>query len=380
MAQRKEITLLYEYNDNWIGGSYYIINIIKVLNVLDDVEKPLINVQYGFGTSIEDLKKINYPYIEYFPFDNNRGSIFERVINKMGIILFGKILLKKKLNGKSIKNFYPMQLSIDNHNISNFFCWIPDFQERHLPHLFSIKEIESRKAIQETIVKKEYPVIFSSHNALNDFNEFYPHNKNRKEVLQFVSIIEDDYLQLDINQLKEKFGIKGKYFISPNQFWQHKNQTTLLKAAKILKEENQDFLIVFTGKEYDYRNPNYSINLKQFVIDNNLQNNIRFLGFIDRNEQLQLMKNSIAVVQPSLFEGWSTVVEDVKAMNHVIVLSDLPLHREQISDNTIFFSPTDENDLAVKLNYAATNNLKNGLFDNKKMQKKMAKKIISLLD
>ncbi len=40
----------------------------------------------------------------------------------------------------------------------------------------------------------------------------------------------------------------------------------------------------------------------------------RFLGFIDRGEQLQLMKNSIAIVQPSLFEGWSTVVEDTKAM------------------------------------------------------------------
>lgn len=380
MAQRKKITLLYHYDDNWIGGSYYIINIIKVLNFLEDSEKPFISIQYPLGTSIEDIKKVNYPYIEYFSFDNGRGTIIERVINKLGVVLLGKIFIKKKLKGKGIKNFYPMNHSIDKTNVDSFFYWIPDFQERYLPYLFSDNEIKARKEDQETIVKNEYPVIFSSYNALNDFDKFYPNNKNRKEVLQFVSIIEDDYLKLDINHLKEKFGIKGKYFISPNQFWQHKNQTTLIKAAMILKEANEDFLIVFTGKEYDYRNPKYAADLKQFVINNNLQNNVLFLGFIDRNEQLQLMKNSIAVVQPSLFEGWSTVVEDVKAMNHVIVLSDLPLHKEQISDNTIFFNPRDENDLAAKLNYAATNDLNNGSFDNKKMQIVMAKKIISLFD
>lgn len=375
MAERKQITLLYEYNDNWIGGSYYIINIIKALNCLEDFEKPTIHIQYAFGTSIEDIKRINYPYIEYFTFS---FDIVERIINKLSRIFFDENLIKIKLKGKKTENLYPMSHSINKSNINDFYYWIPDFQDRYLPHLFSNKEINNRKEVQKIIVKKEYPVIFSSYNALKDFNKFYPNNKNRKEVLHFVSVIEDDYLKLDINQLKEKFGITRDYFISPNQFWQHKNQVTLIKAAKVLKKNSNDFLIVFTGKEYDHRNPNYTDDLKQFVIDNDLEKNVLFLGFIDRKEQLQLMKNSIAVVQPSLFEGWSTVVEDVKAMNHVIVLSDLPLHREQISENTIFFQPTDENDLASKLNYAATNNLKNGFFDNRKFQISVAKKVISL--
>lgn len=375
MDERKQITLLYQYNDNWIGGSYYIINIIKALNCLDDFEKPNIHIQYAFGTSIDEIKKINYPYIEYFSYS---FDIFERIINKLSRVFFGKNLIKIKLKGESIKNLYPMSHSINKKNINNFFYWIPDFQDRYLPHLFSNKEINERKEVQEIIVKKEYPVIFSSYSALGDFDKFYPNNKNRKEVLHFVSVIEEDYLKLDINQLKKKFGISRDYFISPNQFWQHKNHVTLIKAVKILKENCIDVLVVFTGKEYDHRNPNYTDELKQLVVDNHLQKNVLFLGFIDRNEQLQLMKNSIAVVQPSLFEGWSTVVEDVKALNHVIVLSDLALHREQISENTIFFEPANENDLAIKLNFAATNDLRNGLFDNRKSQISVAKKVISL--
>ena len=49
------------------------------------------------------------------------------------------------------------------------------------------------------------------------------------------------------------------------------------------------------------------------------------------------MKNSIAVVQPSLFEGWSTIIEDCKALNHFVIASDLAVNQEQTKENCIFF-------------------------------------------
>ena len=71
-----------------------------------------------------------------------------------------------------------------------------------------------------------------------------------------------------------------------------------------------------------------------------------FLGFIDRAEQLQLMNYAKAVIQPSLFEGWSTVVEDAKSMNQFVIASDIDVHREQLKNNCRFFSPNDEIALA----------------------------------
>jgi hypothetical protein len=50
------------------------------------------------------------------------------------------------------------------------------------------------------------------------------------------------------------------------------------------------------------------------------------VGFIDRAEQTMLLKNAISIVQPSLFEGWSTVVEDAKALNQYMILSDIPVN------------------------------------------------------
>ena len=59
------------------------------------------------------------------------------------------------------------------------------------------------------------------------------------------------------------------------------------------------------------------------------------------------MKKAKAIIQPSFFEGWSTVVEDVKAVNNFILLSDIEVHREQMTTNCVFFNPNNEGELAL---------------------------------
>jgi glycosyltransferase involved in cell wall biosynthesis len=379
MVERNEITLLYQHDDNWIGGSYYIVNIIKALNLLKDDKKPLLKIYYDSKLAIKSVEELNYPYI-FFAHFTIQKNFFTRVVNRLSKELFGRLFIKQKLSDLPINNLYPVADWVDVSNVSHFYYWIPDFQERYLTQFFSNKEIWQRSAYQKLLVERSYPIVFSSYNALEDFNKFYPKNNNRKEVLQFVSIIKDDYKDIPIQLLKDKFNIDQQYFISPNQFWQHKNQVILIKAAKVLKERNVNFLIVFTGKEFDHRDANYTVNLKKMIALNGLYKNFRFLGFIDRAEQLQLMKNSIAIIQPSLFEGWSTVVEDTKALNHVILLSDIALHREQIQDNCIFFNPNDEVDVANKIQYATKHSFATKVFDSEKDKLQFAEKVVSIFN
>ncbi len=58
------------------------------------------------------------------------------------------------------------------------------------------------------------------------------------------------------------------------------------------------------------------------------------------------MKNAEAVLQPSRFEGWSTVIEDAKAMGQLVIASNIDVHVEQLGDNGIFFFPDDPLELA----------------------------------
>ena len=59
------------------------------------------------------------------------------------------------------------------------------------------------------------------------------------------------------------------------------------------------------------------------------------------------MQGSLAIVQPSLFEGWSTVVEDAKALNKLLIVSNIEVHKEQLQNSAaIFFDPDLHIDLA----------------------------------
>jgi glycosyltransferase involved in cell wall biosynthesis len=68
-----------------------------------------------------------------------------------------------------------------------------------------------------------------------------------------------------------------------NQFWVHKNHNLILKID-LLKAYGIEVLVIFTGKETDYRNPNYFDQLKQKAEKLGIKENIKFLGFIDRED------------------------------------------------------------------------------------------------
>jgi glycosyltransferase involved in cell wall biosynthesis len=73
------------------------------------------------------------------------------------------------------------------------------------------------------------------------------------------------------------------------------------------------------------------------------------LGIIPHDHLFQLMRQSLAVLQPSIFEGWSTTVEEVKSLGKRIILSDLPVHREQNPPQARYFDPQNPEVLAAEL-------------------------------
>ena len=62
---------------------------------------------------------------------------------------------------------------------------------------------------------------------------------------------------------------------------------------------------------------------------------------LPRAHVFRLMRQSLAVLQPSLFEGWSTSVEEAKSVGKRMILLDIPVHREQDPPRALFFDPRD---------------------------------------
>jgi glycosyltransferase involved in cell wall biosynthesis len=146
----------------------------------------------------------------------------------------------------------------------------------------------------------------------------------------------------DHNKIMAKYNLPKKYLIFPSQFWIHKNHKRLFEAiALINKNSNIRINLVCTGNTKDSRFPSHIDNLKYIIDRENLQNNIKILGLIPRNEQIQLIRGSAAVITPSLFEGWSAVLNESQSLGKIAFVSDIPMHREQQDCNSIYFNPND---------------------------------------
>lgn len=381
MGKRLKIGLIFSYNEHWIAGSYYVMNLIQALKGVDDQKKPILTI-ISTDEDYQKLKELDYPYINLFqPKVTHTTSFVKRILNKVYRALSNKNLFALKnyynqLTVNEVSYIFPVssEMKYYDHFIEKEIervYWIPDFQEKYYPHYFSKEDIATRSLFQNKIAKNENLIVFSSNNALDDFNKFYPNNKCKKYVYQF-SVFHPDINLINPIDVLSKYNLSGDYYYCPNQFWQHKNHIIVLKALKQILNKNKEIVVVFSGKESDVRNEKHIESIKSYVQENQLTKNIKFLGFIPREDQIIILKNAISVIQPSLFEGWSTVVEDCKLQNQHIILSSLSVHHEQIKENVSFFNPMDEYQLGFLMI-----DLWNRNPDKKDLNYKSKRKVIS---
>jgi glycosyltransferase involved in cell wall biosynthesis len=339
---------------------------------------PQLTIIYADEGDLQKIKEINYPYIDFIKLASEL-SLFKKGINFLyrkttGVNFYN---LNKKMSPKYLDAIFPVPLYFNTQIAKKALYWIPDFQHAHLSKLFSTTELAERNFLYTKISLAKGNIILSSYDVQKDFNALYPNSKIKQVIIQF-AVTHPLYETIDYSALVKKYDLPDEYFFCPNQFWIHKNQKIILEAVALLKsKQNKNIHVVFSGKNYDPRNSNYLDELKKYIKENNIENNISFLGFIDRKEQLLIMKKSIAVIQPSLFEGWSTVVEDTKAMNQNIIVSDIPVHKEQLEEQGTYFDPLDSNSLAsILFNFKK----KSIAFDYKKNKLTFATSFIHLLN
>lgn len=228
-------------------------------------------------------------------------------------------------------------------------AWIPDFQHKHLPGLFSKVELNYRDKTQKKYCRESSCLVLSSYDALKDLRAFIPDCVGKTKILHFVA---GPIAGLDlpgIVSLEEKYRFGRPYFHLPNQLWVHKNHKVVIEALRILQEKGVKATVLLTGKTTDHRQPGLFSSLMSKVEEYNLSDSFFSLGVLPYNELISIMKNSIALINPSLFEGWSSSVEEAKSLGKRIVLSDIPIHREQDPPGGLYFNPEDPEMLAEQM-------------------------------
>lgn len=333
MSRKRKFIVDARGGSEWIGGLYYRRNVLRSLALNEDF------------TGAFDMRVLA-------PADVL--SLFREIDGVKAVGIDGPIGKLRGYGGLLVGNpclfpAHPGKL-LALARSANPIYWIPDFQEERYPEYFDAGEIESRRASNRKVAESDGLLILSSQACLDDFERFYPGHNCRTCILHFVSYIEPELKALTPafeGKVLQKYGLTGRaYFVVANQFWQHKNHRVVLDAMKELAQRGITTRFVFTGEPRDYRFPAYIDEIKAKMDPFIANGQLTVTGFIDRGEQLTLLKNARAVVQPSLFEGWGTVLEDSKVLDKDVLLSDIPVHREQMTERCKLFDPASAGDLA----------------------------------
>lgn len=339
----------YNFSKNsWLGGTIYLKNLFEGINSTKNIKiKPVIITD--FKCTKKDLSY--FKGIEVIRSNLFSRSNFNRITNKIIIIIFGKnffvqnFLLKNNIQVVSHFSILGKKSKVPS------IYWQPDFQEHNNSQYISFRRKMFRKFNTYLFANHSSKVLLSSNTVKKELKKINLQAYKKSKVLRptFSNLPSNSYKSLKF--LKIKFKIKSNYFFLPNHFWSHKNHVLVLKSLINLKKKNElkNIKIVCTGLFNDYRNPKHKSKIIKIIKDNNLENNFIILGIVSEQELMSLMKFSIAVINPSKSEGWSSTVEQAKSLGKFVLLSNLTVHKEQNPRRSYFFRVDDDFRLSKKI-------------------------------
>jgi glycosyltransferase involved in cell wall biosynthesis len=352
MQARLRLGIVLQGGSNWIGGTEYCKNLIKALyrlwphspvhfDVVPLAERPIDRQLYAdmparFHNDLQEACPSGWGW-------QVRDFIGKRVLQKD----LSPLLALARRAG--VDFLYPYGPLARDRSAMTSAAWIPDFQHRHYPAFFSIWERAARDRAYARFARHAAAVILSSNSAAHDFQERFPSRAYKAHVLPFRTVAPKDWFSRDGQNVRASFALPERFFIVCNQFWQHKNHRVVFEALAQLRDQSICPTLVCTGGLVDHRRPRFIRECVQHLKDLGISGQVKLLGLVPRRQQIQLIRCASAVIQPSLFEGWSTVVEDARALGKRLALSDIPVHREQNPPGAVFFPPDSPQELASVL-------------------------------
>lgn len=333
-----------EFDASWLGGISYYRNLLKAIHILPErkIEPVVFLGRKAANNPLAGLPS-SVPIVRSALLD--RHSLPWWIRTALRKILLRDLLLQRLLRKHGI-DVLSHSGSLGRGSNIPCLCWLPDLQHKRLPQFFETWEIRLRDSIIRSWCRDCQGIVLSSGDAKKDLQEFYPDCEARLGVLQFVSEVAAGTPEEGGVDLSKLYGIRGRYFFIANQFWAHKNHQVIIDALRYLRRSGQTVQVVATGNTGDYRQTGFYESLMSNAKAAGVQDDFRVLGVVPHSHLSMLMRNAVAIINPSLFEGWNTSVEEAKSLGKHVILSDIAVHREQNPARAEYFSPGDASSLA----------------------------------
>ncbi len=353
-----------------------------------------INLLYNpSGGSLEQIKKIlenleEYKFDSYiiYTIPSNLNLINDSFSNKVRTRSFK--FAQYNLITRTIfeQLFLPFYLFIDD--VTILFCpgniapifsltkkaqWIGTIGpfEKEFVKIYSQYSLWKRfvlffnKVLMLSSAKTSDHVFFESFYTRDMFVRKYNFHKQKASVLQ---IGRDDYFKPEkIIKNKEYSSLLAKkYILSVSHLYPYKNIETLIHSFKEISLNHKSLNLVLAGST---QNQEYLDNLNKLVDDYNLQDNVFFLGNLDRFQLRQFYSNCYALIFTSPFENFAYTLVEAMSCGAPIISTNTTAMPETCSDAAIYFEPYSVDDLSQKVNLVLVKQNLREKLSNKSMKR-----------
>jgi glycosyltransferase involved in cell wall biosynthesis len=137
----------------------------------------------------------------------------------------------------------------------------------------------------------------------------------------------------------------------------NKNLLMLLESLKLLNNKDMYFHLDVLG---DFKDLNYKVIIEDFITQNQLQNQIKFHGWVKQNDTLKLIEAADILVLASKQESLPMVIAESMAAGKAIVASNIGGVSEMVQQNVngLLFEPNQVSALSNCLEQLYNNNNK----------------------
>jgi glycosyltransferase involved in cell wall biosynthesis len=314
----------------WRGGRYYLHHLVRSVTALEPARRlPLYDVAWGAQPKDDAFAEVR-PLLSGSRLIAPPQAIGARLRRRFKRAIARQSDARDLFARAGVGALFPIS-PCENPGVPLVF-WLSDFQYRRLPELFTEDMRAWFQRQFDTNVARARLVVLSSRDAFEDFCEFYPAHRAKARILRFCSTPDPEWFALDPASAAKARGLTGPYLIACNQFARHKNYESIFEAMRRLRDAGENVRLVCTGSAHSFHGPGYFEDLQRYLAKHRLEDAVRCLGLVPRAEQIALMRGAQAVLQPSRFEGWSTIVEDAKTLGKTVLASDIAVHREQLRE------------------------------------------------
>ncbi|VEP12653.1 Glycosyltransferase [Hyella patelloides LEGE 07179] len=182
------------------------------------------------------------------------------------------------------------------------------------------------------VLKQAEHIICNSESTAKDITNYY--GIDAKKITPILLAYDTSHFYPQSPEKNANLELDKPYFLYLGRHDPYKNIARLITAFTKIKN-NQDYYLYIAGST----DPRFTPQLQQQVLELNLTQQVKFLDYISYQELPQLLSNSLALVYPTLWEGFGLPVLEAMACGTAVITSNLASLPEVTGDAAILINP-----------------------------------------